>query len=191
MVFPVHTAATFGTRRWETPALIDATWQGQPRKLLVQANRNGFFYVLDRANGQFLLGTNTDKNVTWASGSPRKGVRLEADMEPTPEGRRVCPSLEGASNWYSRRTTRQPACITCRRTTSAASSRKSRWSGQPAAATWAARSCRRPQSLLDGCCGQSTFRRKSGMEVPQIGPVTSWGGTLSRHRERCGLLWRR
>ena len=39
----------------ETPALIDANWQGQPRKLLVQANRNGFFYVLDRVDGKFLF----------------------------------------------------------------------------------------------------------------------------------------
>ena len=43
-------------------ALVDATWQGQPRKLLVQANRNGFFYVLDRTNGKFLLGTQYVKN---------------------------------------------------------------------------------------------------------------------------------
>jgi alcohol dehydrogenase (cytochrome c) len=52
----------------ETPALVDAMWQGQPRKLLVQANRNGFFYVLDRTNGKFLLGKQYVKNITWASG---------------------------------------------------------------------------------------------------------------------------
>jgi alcohol dehydrogenase (cytochrome c) len=86
----------------ETPALVDAVWQGQPRKLLVQANRNGFFYVLDRTNGKFLSGTKYVKNVTWASGLTAEGrpVRVP-DMEPTAEGRRVCPSLDGASNWYS------------------------------------------------------------------------------------------
>ncbi len=36
----------------EPPVVVDANWQGQPRKLLLQANRNGFFYVLDRTNGQ-------------------------------------------------------------------------------------------------------------------------------------------
>src|SRR6266853_4127663 len=52
----------------ETPALVDTTWQGQPRKLLVQANRNGYFYVLDRTNGKFVFGTQYVKTVTWATG---------------------------------------------------------------------------------------------------------------------------
>ena len=38
----------------ETPMLLDLNWQGKPRKLLLQANRNGFFYVLDRVTGEFL-----------------------------------------------------------------------------------------------------------------------------------------
>ena len=57
----------------ETPALIDANWQGRPRKLLVQANRNGFFYVLDRVDGKFLFGTKYVKNVTWATGLTAEG----------------------------------------------------------------------------------------------------------------------
>jgi alcohol dehydrogenase (cytochrome c) len=86
----------------ETPALVDAMWQGQPRKLLVQANRNGFFYVLDRTNGKFLLGTQYVKNVTWATGLTAEGRPIRVpNMEPSLEGRRVCPSLDGASNWYS------------------------------------------------------------------------------------------
>ena len=86
----------------EPPALVDANWQGQPRKLLVQANRNGFFYVLDRTNGKFLLGTQYVKNVTWASGLTPEGRPIVVpNMEPTLEGKRVCPSLDGASNWYS------------------------------------------------------------------------------------------
>ena len=60
----------------ETPALIDANWQGQPRKLLVQANRNGFFYVLDRVDGKFLSGTKYVKNVTWATGLTAEGRPL-------------------------------------------------------------------------------------------------------------------
>jgi alcohol dehydrogenase (cytochrome c) len=86
----------------EPPALVDAMWQGQPRKLLVQANRNGFFYVLDRTSGKFLFGTKYVKNVTWATGLTPEGRPLTVpDMEPSLEGRRVCPSLDGASNWYS------------------------------------------------------------------------------------------
>jgi alcohol dehydrogenase (cytochrome c) len=86
----------------ETPALVDAMWQGRPRKLLVQANRNGFFYVLDRTDGRFLLGTQYVKTVTWATGLDAKGRPLRApNMEPTLEGRLVYPSLDGATNWYS------------------------------------------------------------------------------------------
>ena len=86
----------------ETPALVDAMWDGQPRKLMVQANRNGFFYVLDRTNGKFLFGTQYVKNVTWATGLDANGRPLRVpNMEPTLEGKRVCPSLDGASNWYS------------------------------------------------------------------------------------------
>jgi alcohol dehydrogenase (cytochrome c) len=86
----------------ETPALIDITWQNRPRQLLVQANRNGFFYVLDRTDGRFLLGKQYAKNVTWASGLTPEGRPLTVpNMEPSLEGKRVCPSLEGSSNWYS------------------------------------------------------------------------------------------
>jgi alcohol dehydrogenase (cytochrome c) len=86
----------------ETPALIDITWQNRPRKLLVQANRNGYFYVLDRTDGRFLLGKQYTKNITWASGLTAEGRPIVvANMEPSLEGKRVCPSLEGSSNWYS------------------------------------------------------------------------------------------
>ena len=82
--------------------LVDSTWQGRPRKLLLQANRNGYFYVLDRVTGEYLSGTPFIKTITWASGLTKDGRPIVVpNMEPTPEGRRVCPSLEGASNWYS------------------------------------------------------------------------------------------
>jgi len=82
--------------------LVDTTWNGAPRKLLLQANRNGFFYVLDRTSGAFLLGTKYAKEVTWATGLTPAGRPIVApEQEPTVEGRRVCPALEGASNWYS------------------------------------------------------------------------------------------
>jgi alcohol dehydrogenase (cytochrome c) len=86
----------------EPTALVDVTWQGQPRKLLLQANRNGFFYVLDRTTGEFLSGTGFVKNITWATGLDARGRPLRATgMEPSPEGKRVCPALDGATNWYS------------------------------------------------------------------------------------------
>jgi alcohol dehydrogenase (cytochrome c) len=84
------------------PALIDAMWEGKPRKLMVQANRNGFFYVLDRTNGKFLLGRPYTTKLTWATGLTPEGRPIIApDHEPTHEGRVSCPWLDGASNWYS------------------------------------------------------------------------------------------
>jgi alcohol dehydrogenase (cytochrome c) len=83
-------------------ALIDTDWQGKPRKLLVQANRNGFLYVLDRTDGKFLFGTAYTPKLTWASGLDGSGHPIVVpNMEPTHEGRRACPWLNGASNWYS------------------------------------------------------------------------------------------
>jgi alcohol dehydrogenase (cytochrome c) len=109
--------AKTGTRKWhfqyvphdvwdfdaqQTPALIDATWRGQPRKLLIQAHRNGFFYVLDRTNGQFLSGTRFVDNITWATGLTPEGRPIVApNQAATPEGNRICPHVNGATNWYS------------------------------------------------------------------------------------------
>jgi alcohol dehydrogenase (cytochrome c) len=84
----------------QTPALVDATFRGQPRKLLLHADRNGFFYVLDRLTGEFLLGEPFVKNITWASGLDRNGRPLYVPgFQPTAEGTRVCPAVTGATNW--------------------------------------------------------------------------------------------
>ena len=56
----------------QVPVLLDAEWEGQPRKLLVQANRNGFLYVLDRTDGKFLNATAFGK-VTWATSIAKDG----------------------------------------------------------------------------------------------------------------------
>ena len=86
----------------ETPMLVDAAFHGQPRKLMLQGNRNGFFYVLDRLTGQVLLAEPFVKNITWASGiGPDGRPRLLPGNEPTVEGQRVCPAVAGATNWPS------------------------------------------------------------------------------------------
>lgn len=85
----------------ETPVLLDAQYQGQQRKLLVQANRNGFLYVLDRTNGKFLYATPFVKKLNWAKGIDEKGRPIRTDAQPTAEGMKVCPSFTGATNWYS------------------------------------------------------------------------------------------
>jgi alcohol dehydrogenase (cytochrome c) len=71
------------------------------RKLMAVANRNGFFYLLDRITGEFLRGVPYGKQ-TWASGLDAKGrpVRLP-DTEPIPAGRVIYPGFHGATNWFS------------------------------------------------------------------------------------------
>ena len=86
----------------ETPLLINAVWEGQPRKLLLHGNRNGFFYVLDRTNGKVLLVKQFVKKLTWATGMTPEGRPIKADnQEPSAAGTYVCPSQDGASNFYS------------------------------------------------------------------------------------------
>jgi alcohol dehydrogenase (cytochrome c) len=86
----------------QTPMLVDARFQGEPRKLLLQGNRNGFFYVLDRLTGEVLLGKPFVKDVTWSSGIGGDGRPvLVAGGEPTHDGQRACPAVAGATNWPS------------------------------------------------------------------------------------------
>jgi alcohol dehydrogenase (cytochrome c) len=86
----------------QTPILVNANFHGQPRKLLLQANRNGFFYVLDRETGKFLLGQPFVEKLTWASGIGQDGrPQLIPGQEPSTEGTKTCPSVVGATNWFS------------------------------------------------------------------------------------------
>ncbi len=86
----------------EVPVLIDAQFGGSPRRLLVQANRNGFFYVLDRTNGKMIVGKPFVDKLTWARGILPGGRPDEIPgTEPTPEGNLVCPGNVGATNWFS------------------------------------------------------------------------------------------
>ena len=85
----------------ETPVLVNTTFQGHRRRLLVQANRNGFVYVLDRATGQFLQATPFAQQLNWATGIDAAGRPIRTDRTPVAEGTRMCPSYAGGTNWYS------------------------------------------------------------------------------------------
>lgn len=165
----------------EPLALVDADWDGRPRKLLVQANRNGFFYVLDRTDGTFLFGTRFAKQVTWASGLDRNGrPQRVPGMEPSPEGRRVCPSLDGASNWYS--TSFNPGtglyyvqtndkCGIFTRTPTEWEAGKGFMGGSFRQA---------PDEPAERVLRAFDIRTgKPVWEMPQTGAVNSWGGVLS------------
>ncbi len=86
----------------QIPVLADADWQRTPRKLMYFANRNGFFYVLDRANGQFLAGS-PFVEVNWATGLSESGRPMRiAGKTPTPSpGTLIAPGVQGGTNWYS------------------------------------------------------------------------------------------
>jgi alcohol dehydrogenase (cytochrome c) len=85
----------------QTPVLVDANYQGKPRKLIVSANRNGFLYILDRTNGKFLFARQFAIAQTWARGIDAKGRPISAGLIPNESGVAVCPANGGATNWYS------------------------------------------------------------------------------------------
>ena len=69
----------------ETPVLFDAQYDGRPRKLLIQANRNGFYYILDRTNGQFLRAVPFVKELNWAKGIDDRGRPVVVpNTDPSP-----------------------------------------------------------------------------------------------------------
>lgn len=85
----------------QIPILVDADFEGAPRKLLALANRNAFYYLLDRGTGEFLLAKPYSKQ-TWAAGIDSTGRPIVLpDKAPTEEGTLVWPSLQGATNWFS------------------------------------------------------------------------------------------
>jgi len=86
----------------EPLVLVNTRFRGRDRKLLLQANRNGFYYVLDRTSGEFLLGAPFVKRLTWASGIGKDGrPQLVEGNKPTRAGTVSCPAVRGATNWYS------------------------------------------------------------------------------------------
>ena len=83
----------------QVPVFADIQWQGRMRKVLLWANRNGMWYVIDRTTGEFLQGKPFTK-VNWLNGFDAKG-RPNKILHPTPEGTLVFPNNQGATNWYS------------------------------------------------------------------------------------------
>jgi len=85
----------------QIPVLGEMDWLGQKRKVMFWANRNGFMYVLDRTNGQFLRGKPFAK-VTWATGLDDSGKPMRPQSSfSTFEGVNIYPGNQGATNWYS------------------------------------------------------------------------------------------
>jgi alcohol dehydrogenase (cytochrome c) len=84
----------------QTPVLADIDWQGRQRKVMLWANRNGMFYVLDRISGEFMKGQPFVKT-NWASGFDPAGRPIPAPgIVPTLQGTLVYPGNQGGTNWY-------------------------------------------------------------------------------------------
>jgi alcohol dehydrogenase (cytochrome c) len=85
----------------EVPVMVDADFHGEPRKLLIQASRNGYFFVLDRTNGKSLL-TVPFGPVTWTLGVDKDGRPIpNPAKEPSPDGVLIAPDEGGMTNFRS------------------------------------------------------------------------------------------
>jgi alcohol dehydrogenase (cytochrome c) len=162
-------------------ALIDADWQGQPRKLLLHANRNGFFYVLDRTNGKLLLAQPFVKKITWAKeiGVDGRPV-LNPNQAPTTAGKKTCPAVEGATNWFS--TSFNPATglyyVQTLEKCNIYVKSEDTWEAGKAYFGGTARGVPgdNPQKILRAI---DIHTGKIAWELPQKGRAESWGGTLA------------
>lgn len=81
----------------QIPVLADLNWNGAPLKAMLWANRNGNFYVLERATGRFLVGRPFVK-VNWMSTFDERGRPIQT---PQPAGSPTWPGNQGGTNWYS------------------------------------------------------------------------------------------
>ena len=85
----------------ETPVLVDANFDGKPRKMLMQTSRNGYFFVLDRTNGKSLLSLPYGP-VNWSLGVDKRGEPIpNPAKEPAPDGRLIAPDEGGLTNYRS------------------------------------------------------------------------------------------
>lgn len=165
----------------QTPVLVDALFRGQPRKLLLQANRNGFFYVLDRVTGEFLLGQPFVQKMTWASGIGKDGrPRVLPDTEPTPQGNTVCPAVEGATNWMSTAYNSQTRLFYVMALEKCNIYTKSSAWWEPGKSFYGGGTRRVPDEIPRKVL--RALEVESGRivwEYPQVGAAESWGGVLS------------
>jgi alcohol dehydrogenase (cytochrome c) len=81
----------------QVPVLADMVWRGVPKKVMMWANRNGYFYILDRTTGEFLEGK-PYVHVNWSSGLDENGRPIQT---PQPEGMPTYPGNQGGTNWYA------------------------------------------------------------------------------------------
>jgi alcohol dehydrogenase (cytochrome c) len=91
------------THDWDaaqTPVIVDGEFKGKPRKLLLDASRNGYFFVLDRVTGEHLLTVPFADTLNWAKGFDKTGRPVrDPEKDATPGGSLVSPDSDGIVNW--------------------------------------------------------------------------------------------
>lgn len=165
----------------ETPMIVDTQYRGQERKLLLQGNRNGFFYVLDRTNGKFLAAYPLAKLVTWASGIDSQGRPIvKPNSAPTISGVQICPAVEGATNWMSTSFSPHTGLFYVMTLEKCNIYTKSSAWWKPGESFYGGDTRDvpglTPQKVLRAIDVQTG---KIAWELPQIGSGGSWGGTLT------------
>jgi alcohol dehydrogenase (cytochrome c) len=166
----------------ETPVVLNAAWQGAPRKLLLHANRNGFFYMFDRTDGKLLLAKPFVRNLTWASGVGPDGRPIKnPNQEPSPAGTKVCPSQDGATNWFSPSFNPATGLYYVQTFEKCSVYTKADPGAWTPGKEYLGGSQKRPEGekperILKAIDIQSG---KISWQLPQPGPAESWGGTLT------------
>jgi len=166
----------------QTSVLIDADWKGQRRPLLLHASRNGFFYVFDRRDGTLLLTRPFVRNLTWASGIGADGRPIKLpNQEPSRAGTKVCPSQDGATNWFS--PSYNPATglyyvQTFEKCSVYTTSEQGPWESGKSylGGTQKTAPDPKPQRILKAI---EIVTGDIKWELPQNGAAQSWGGTLT------------
>ncbi len=91
------------THDWDaaqTPVLVDGMFDGKPRKMLLNATRNGYFFVLDRVTGEHLLTAKLSPTVNWSTGLDERGEPIRnTEKDASPGGALVSPNSDGVVNW--------------------------------------------------------------------------------------------
>jgi len=164
----------------ETPILIDTVENGKTQHLLLQANRNGYFYVLDRTNGKFLRATPFVQKLNWAKGVDASGRPILTGQIPSPEGTYICPGIDGATNWFSPSYNPDTGClyvIALERCDIFFAKPRKFELGQTFYNTGTNRPpTEKSQKIL---LALSPSDGKAVWRYPQVGSGRSWGGTLT------------
>jgi alcohol dehydrogenase (cytochrome c) len=166
----------------ETSIVANVEWEGRPRKLLLHADRNGFFYVFDRTDGKLLLAKKFVRNLTWASGIGADGRPDKLpNQDPTVAGTKVCPSQDGATNWFSPSYNPSTGLLYLQTFEKCSIYQKASGGVWAPGKTFLGGSQNtapdpKPERIL------KALNIRTGAivwELPQPGPAQSWGGTLA------------